>query len=108
MISDYYTQSIQIQLGTPTQTATGGQIITWTTISTISGLIDFLNGTQQKQANKVVTNASHIMFCDIGQNLDKEKMYRVYCDSDYYRLLYYNETFGHHAETYLSRMGVDN
>jgi hypothetical protein len=100
--------SIQIQLGTPSQNSMGGQSITWSTVATVNGLIDFLSGGQQKQANKFCTNASHLMFCDIGQTIDMEKLYRIYCNSEYYRLLYYNETFGHHAELYLSRMGVDN
>lgn len=108
MITDFFTQSIVIQLGTATPTTTGGQTISWSTQVTVLGYIDLMSGTQQQRANKVLSEATHIMLCKSGLGLDKEKMYRVSYGGDYYRILYCDDVFSHHSEIYLLRTGVDN
>jgi head-tail adaptor len=108
LITDFFTQSIVIQLGTPTQTSTGGQTISWSTQATVNGYIDLMSGSQQQRANKVLSEATHIMLCKSGLTLDREKMYRVSFGGDYYRILYCDDVFSHHSEIYLVRSGVDN
>ena len=108
MIDNFFIQSIQIQLGTPSQSSIGGQTITWTTVATVSGYIDLKSGKTDTEANKTISDSTHTMYSKIGLALDKEKMYRMYYNGDYYRVLYYDEVFGHHSEIYLKRSGVDN
>jgi SPP1 family predicted phage head-tail adaptor len=108
MISDFYKQSITIQVQTSSTNQIGGQVQSWSTVSTVNGIIDLMSGGESKQGNKVTSESTHIMITDIGLNLDKDKVYRMSYGGRYYRVLFYDEPFGHHAEIYLMDSGVDN
>jgi SPP1 family predicted phage head-tail adaptor len=106
MITDYFTQSITTYRKTTTPNGFGGRSETWTLNLTIWALIDLLSGKERDIAMQVSENATHILMCEVGQDItifDK-----VVYDSKEYRVLHVDTPFQRHMEILLEYVGVDN
>jgi len=106
MYNDYLTQTITIQKNTQVSNNFGGYTSAWTTHLSIKGYIDLMSGSEQIKANKVAINASHILMCEVGKDINNT--HRVYFNNKVFRILFVDTVFNHHMEVYLLQDGVDS
>jgi head-tail adaptor len=106
MITDYFVSTFEVKRKTVTVNDFGGQIETWATSSTGSGMIDYLSGQKAQVAEQYADKATHILICPMGVDVTIHD--RILCGSEYYRVLHVDSPFDRHMEILLEYVGVDN
>ena len=81
-MQELYKDGFEVQSYTETEDGLGGWTETWTTDTTISGVLDLRRGDTTEVANKQTVNSTHILLTDIHAINEKQRI--VYDGKAYY------------------------
>ena len=107
-MNKFFNQTINILTATSTVNDLGDYVSTYTTATTVTGLIDLIAGSKETVGAQYIQKATHVMFAQHGTSINDQA--KVYCESKTYRVLYVDNPVNrsHHLEVILEHVGVDD